>query len=252
MHYVFIRYVPNAPIVCDLAEIIQIGGSRLKVCFFSHIHVYPFRITILLLILFSALSIYCRSPAAYDTLRSWKIFQLPSKSSLKQFTTTLLHGTRPYYDFLDDQRKRYLARSPELVSKGKAKPLCQGVLILDEVKVIGKVAWNSKSGKMCGVVMEEGEYASLVDIYDDLKTTNDVPKAAEYFLQFLWRDMTSNFDVIGPHYSWASTMDSVFLQTCFTDTLAAFQAYGFKVSTNLQVSVRPKLFATVRVGVITF
>jgi hypothetical protein len=60
------------------------------------------------------------------------------------------------------------------------------------------------------VVMEEGEYTSLVDIYEDLKTVSDVPKPKEYFLQFLWRDLTSNFDVIGPHYSSDTTMDSVF------------------------------------------
>lgn len=44
--------------------------------------------------------------------------------------------------------------------------------------------------------MTSREMASLQDVYEQLKT----PKAlkASEFLQFLWRDLTSDFDVIGP------------------------------------------------------
>ena len=107
--------------------------------------------------------------------------------------------------------------------------MAEGVLILDEVKVVGKVAWNSKNGKLSGIVMEEGEYGSLADIYEDLQADDDIPRPAEYFLQFLWRDMSSKFDLIVPHYSTHRTMDTVFIHTCLMDALLALQSYGFKV-----------------------
>lgn len=149
---------------------------------------------------------------------------------MKQFCRTLLHGRGPYFDYIADQKRRYEAFKDQQERNDKAIPLAEGVLILDEVKVVGKIAWNSKTGKMSGIVMEEGEYGSLVDIYADMRAGDDIPRPAEYFLQFLWRDLTSNFDIIGPHYSSDRTMDYAFTHTCLTDALVAFQTSGFKVS----------------------
>ena len=101
--------------------------------------------------------------------------------------------------------------------------------MLDEVKVVGKVVWNSKNGKLCGIAMEPAECAFVTDIYSDLNKDAKEPAAAEYFLQFLWRDMSSDFDVIGPHYASATTMDCNFTHACTTDAIEAFQAYNFKV-----------------------
>ena len=103
------------------------------------------------------------------------------------------------------------------------------------MKVVGKVAWNSKNGKLSGIVMEDGEYTSLADIYEDISASEDIPKPAEYFLQFLWRGLTSNFDVIGPHYSSDRTMDNSRVHTCLMDALSAFQVFGFKVRNSYLV-----------------
>jgi hypothetical protein len=92
---------------------------------------------------------------------------------------------------------------------------------------MGKVAWNSKNGKMVGLAMESKDVPTLADLDPD---NEEEGKAAEYFLQFLWRDITSDFDVIGPHYSTVRTMDCPFTLACFRDALDAFQAYGFKVN----------------------
>ena len=96
------------------------------------------------------------------------------------------------------------------------------------LQVVGKVAWNSKNGKMVGVAMEDHEIPNLADFNLHEPEGDDV-QAAEYFLQFLWRDLTSDFDVIGPHYSTAATMDCPFTMACLHETIDAFQAYGFKV-----------------------
>ena len=168
---------------------------------------------------------YHRSPAAYDALRSWDIFNLPSRASLKQFTTTCLHGDGVYFDYLRDQSQKYALYKEECVKKNIKEPRGDGVIILDEVKVVGKVAWNCGSGKIIGLAMDTKDVPTLAD-FDE---TDDEPKAAEYFLQFLWRDLTSDFDVIGPHYSTQRSMDCAFTLACFTETLDAFQSYGFKV-----------------------
>ena len=178
-----------------------------------------------------ALSIYNRSPAAYEALKAWKIFNMPSKNSLQKYSTTLLHEEGIYFDYIEDQRHKYDTFVQEVEAKGHQKPLCEGVIILDEVKVVGKVAWNCKNGKICGLAMEQSQIPFLGDISNEILDETRPP--AEYFLQFLWRDITSNFDVIGPHYSSSGTMDAAFTEACLQDALYAFQQYGFKVTLML-------------------
>ena len=109
------------------------------------------------------------------------------------------------------------------------------MLILDEVKVIGKVAWNSKNGKLVGLAMEATETPTLADLNPNTNHTDT--GSAEYFLQFLWRDLTSDFDIIGPHYSTQASMDCPFTLACLMETLDAFQAFGFKVqNTSHEIS----------------
>ena len=174
-----------------------------------------------------ALSIYSRSPAAYEALKSWPIFKLPSTRSLKEYSTTLLHDSGPYIDYMQDQHAKYQKFKDEWKSKGKPEPLGEGVLILDEVKVVGKVAWNTGTGKLMGICMKMDEIPCIKDLDQDL--TND-RQAAEYFLQFLWRDLSSDFDIIGPHYSTSRSMDADFTHACFLTTLTCFESYDFKVS----------------------
>ena len=109
----------------------------------------------------------------------------------------------------------------------KRLPLGEGVLILDEVKVIGKVAWNSKNGKLVGIEMDRENIPSLLEFGKELSDDNRSP--AEYYLQFLWRDLSSNFDVIGPHYSSSKTMDAKFTHACMLNALTTFEAYNFRV-----------------------
>ena len=120
----------------------------------------------------------------------------------------------------------------------------EGVLILDEVKVVGKVAWNSKNGWISSLAMDSEDFASLKDLYKELsnkkeKSSQDCGReTAEYFMQFLWRDLSSDFDIIGPHYSSAATMDAKFTVTCMLDALRAFQSYDFKVNSQINVQKR--------------
>ena len=73
-------------------------------------------------------------------------------------------------------------------------PKSDGILIFDEVKVVSSLLWNSRNHQIIGLSMSEKEQASLHDIYhlfDDDQHT----KMTNYIVQFLWRDLTSSFDI---------------------------------------------------------
>ena len=55
-------------------------------------------------------------------------------------------------------------------------------------------------------------------------------RLAIYIVQFLWRDLTSGFDLIGPYFPVPNSMDSNLLQEFFMLCLKAFTAYGFRVA----------------------
>ena len=118
---------------------------------------------------------------------------------------------------------KYQSYIEECVKNGRMRPQSEGVLVLDEVKVIEKVAWHSKTGQMIGLAMDPNEIPCLGDIGAEDN------RGAQYFLQFLWRDLTSDFDVIGPHYSCDHSVDCNFTLTHTMETINAFQAFGFKV-----------------------
>ena len=86
----------------------------------------------------------------------------------------------------------------ECKQSGKNLPCADGVLIFDEVKVISRLMWNSRSQNVIGLAMTVEEQASLHDIYEMFKGDEKVCQTS-YILQFLWRDLTSSFDIVGPY-----------------------------------------------------
>ena len=66
-------------------------------------------------------------------------------------------------------------------------------------------------------------------------------KKASYVLQFLWHDICSVFDVIGPYYTCFSSLKHKFIVVCVLDALTKLRIYGFKTvcdgtSSNLRYS----------------
>ena len=47
--------------------------------------------------------------------------------------------------------------------------------------------------------------------------------------QFLWRDLSSEFDLIGPYFESEAGMKHQFVMTCILITTHAFQLYSFEV-----------------------
>ena len=91
-----------------------------------------------------ALAVYARSPAAYNSLRSFRLLQLPSISVLQQYKSTYMEKTGEIETRLKDESEIYQQRQKEAKEKGRLVPLGEGSLIFDEVKVTAKLQWNSR------------------------------------------------------------------------------------------------------------
>ena len=71
--------------------------------------------------------------------------------------------------------------------------------------------------------------SSSTDVYQLLQTLKTVAQTS-YILQFLWRDLTSSYDMVGPYFTCAGSVDSTFILTCVLETIKLFQRHGLKTS----------------------
>ena len=89
--------------------------------------------------------------------------------------------------------------------------------------------WNSHSYQLMGLAMTHKEMPSLNDIYRLLKEPESV-QPTSYILQFLWRDLTSEFDIVGPFFTAESSVDCKFITACVMETVKLFQFHRLKTS----------------------
>ena len=83
---------------------------------------------------------------------------------------------------------------------------------------IVQVVWNSKNNRIVGLAMSPDELQSLHDVFQVLEEDSRTQKAS-YVLQFLWRDISSDFDVVGPHFTSDKSLEAKFLAACVLDTM---------------------------------
>ncbi len=76
--------------------------------------------------------------------------------------------------------------------------------------------------------MSADQLPSLHDIFKVLDNGFRTQQTS-YVLQFIWRDLSSDFDVIGPYFTCDQGLEAKFLEACVFDTMYAFSAYGFAV-----------------------
>jgi len=168
------------------------------------------------------LAVYSRSPAAYEALKSFGILKLPSRSTVQAYTSCFLHEGGSTWESISEQACMYEKFKQQCSRSGKQMPMGDGVLIFDEVKVISRLLWNSRSQKIIGLAMTAEDQLSLHDIYHQFSRDGKV-KQTSYILQFLWRDLTSEFDIIGPYYSSFEVFSAKFVFACLFDTIELFQ-----------------------------
>ena len=94
--------------------------------------------------------------------------------------------------------------------------------------MVCRLMWNSRSHQLVGLVMSHEELATLTDVYQ-LLDPECRSKQTTYILQFLWCDLTSPFDVIGPYFTSSGTLESKFLLSCVLESIKAFHLYRFKM-----------------------
>ena len=129
---------------------------------------------------------------------------------------------------LKDESDIYQQRQKEAKEKGRLVPLGDGSLIFDEVKVTAKLQWNSRDNSLIGYAMTSDEMASMTDVYQFIDKDAKLPRT-DYIMQTMWRDHTSNCDIIGPYCTSSGTMTANFTLSCLMDAMRKFHAYGFKV-----------------------
>ena len=175
---------------------------------------------------------YTRSPAAYKALQSFGILKLPSKSPIQAYTGAFMHAPGATNVCIVDQVARYVIFKEECRKLGKQEPKGDGILLFDEVKVACQLMWNSRSHQLLGLAMTPDDLYSLNDIYKILYDP-DTNKQTSYVLQFLWRDLTSSYDIVGPYFTCSSSVEAKFVTACVLETIKLFQFHGLK--TNLLV-----------------
>ena len=130
---------------------------------------------------------------------------------------------------IEDQVSRYIAYKEMRLKLGNQQPQGDGALIFDEVKVASQLMWNSRSYELMGLAMTSKNLASLNDVYSILQCSES-NKQTSYILQFLWRDLTSDFDIVGPYFTSSSTVENKFVLACVLETVKLFQMHGLKTS----------------------
>ena len=75
--------------------------------------------------------------------------------------------------------------------------------------------------------MTQNDLISLSDVYEEL--CEDKLKKTTYILQFLWWDVSSKFDLIGPYFTSESGLDARFTIACLFEVLRALECVGFNV-----------------------
>ena len=179
--------------------------------------------------IFSALAIYSRSPAAYEALKDFNVLSLPAKSTLQAYSDAFIHAPGASSACITDQVSRYVVYRAECREKGKQEPMGDGAQIFDEVKVACQLMWNSRNNRLMGLSMTPKDLASLNDLYT-LLHSSDTGKQTLYVLQFLWRDLTSQFDIVGPYFTSSGSVDGKFVLACVLETVKLFQLHSLKTS----------------------
>ncbi len=122
---------------------------------------------------------------------------------------------------LAQEAKRFEEFKLQRVAEKLKVPHGDGVLIFDEVKVVCRLMWNSRSHQLVGLAMTHEELASLTDVYQLLDPDYRTKQTA-YILQVLWRDLTSPFDVVGPYFTSSGPLESKFILSCVFESIKTF------------------------------
>ena len=162
---------------------------------------------------------FVRSPAAYVALRDFKIMQFPSRATLQAYTGAFLHEVGACSESIASQVTKYHAFKESCRPENQEIPKADGALIFDEVKVISSLMWNSRSHRIIGLAMSAEDQS----MFFSCLIKNHRTKQTNFILQFLWRDLTSSFDIVGPFFTSPGTVESKFVCAFVMEAIKLFQ-----------------------------
>ena len=114
------------------------------------------------------------------------------------------HGIKQYVN-MGNSSRTIMPNTKKVLRRGQKEPLHEGISIFDEVKATTKLKWSSSGQNLVGLALSYKEFGMLNDVHDDINPNqNRLP--AEYNLQYLCRDLTCDFDLIGPYSQSAVTI----------------------------------------------
>ena len=90
-------------------------------------------------------------------------------------------------------------------------------------KVAAKLHWNSRNDNIVGISMTPDEMATLKDLYLDLDGDHTTSKP-DYVLQTIWREFSTNHDIVGQYNTSTGTFDVKLMLACVMDKLQHFHA----------------------------
>jgi hypothetical protein len=76
--------------------------------------------------------------------------------------------------------------------------------------------------------MSAEDFVSLYDVYEGLQEDDKCQKTA-YILQFLWRDLSSDFDIVGPYFNCSSSIETLSFHAMVIRTMLVFSQFCFGV-----------------------
>ena len=109
---------------------------------------------------------------------------------------------------------------------GNVTPSNEGALIFDEVKVISNIYWNAKLSKFIGHPLSSEDMSPMHDVYQQLNESGKSEKAL-----YIWRDISSDVDVIGPYFTSQRGLDNKFIMplACLFETIHLLFSFGFNI-----------------------
>ena len=80
-----------------------------------------------------------------------------------------------------------------------------------------------------GLAMTSGDLSSLYDIYKVLQDPGNNRQTSS-ILQFLWRDLTSSYNIVGLYFTSLTSVENKFVTACIFETIMLFQYHGLRTS----------------------
>lgn len=85
------------------------------------------------------------------------------------------------------------------------------------------------NNEIIGLAMTSDQLSTLHNLFREIDDGFRMNNTS-YILQFMWRDLSSRFDVVSPHFTTEKSLETKFLASCLFESMYAFEIYGFHVS----------------------